>query len=483
MKIFSNLIYQLSNSKEEQTKISLLRNYFSSESTPLDKDNALNLLSGNCPKRIISSKQLKSWSSEVTGYPNWLIERSAKEVGNFAQTFCLLMRGDHLLHEDYPISDWLLNIDDLYKSPEKIIKSFIKNDLICIDEYQRLILLKLLTGTFKSPVTKNDIIVSIAQLVSIKPEIVSLRLYDCKEKRSVSMKDLLQEIDAESKKVPWNFPLTEAIDQAPEVSKPHENWDVFGFKEGIEAQLIKHEYTVHLWTRGNEIITNDFPGIIAAAKLIKSNVVIYGQIVINNHETTMKNTREVFEIWDLLEGKRDEFKEVDLDHSYLNFKETIDFSSIEELESFHAKCREHGFSGIYFRRKKEPIYYFWKANSFSIKAILMYVELGAMGKSGIISMTFGVLKGEELVPIAKLSSFEDSVNISEIIDFVKANTIERFGPVRTIKPELVYELYFDKVSKSSRRKSGLVLTNPEIKRKLSCKINEANNLEYLEGLI
>lgn len=492
MKTFSNLIYHLSNIKEEQNKISLLRDYFSSEENSLDKDKALNLLLGKCPKRIISSKQLKSWSSELSGYSEWLIERSEKEVGNFVQTFCLLMRGDNSFYENISISDWLTKIIDLHKSTEISINEFLKKHLCHIDEDQRLNLLKLLTGTFKSPVTKNEIIVSISQLAVVKAEIVCLRLYNGEKKHSISMSHLLQESETESKLIPWNFPHIETIDKVPEIFMPHEKWEVFGYKQGIEVQLIKYENTIHLWTRENAIISDNFPEIIEAARSIKSNFIIYGQIVSKNHEKPIENINAkksledaslVFEIWDILAGEECEIKTFESEHPGFNFKEAINFSSKEELESFHFKCRDHGFFGIYLREKKEATYYFWKANSFSVKAILMYVELGGLGKSGIISMTFGVFKGTEIVPIAKLSSFSDQVNITEIIDFVKANTLERFGPVRTVDPKLMYELYFDKVSKSSRRKSGLVLSNPEIKQKLEGKVTDANNLEYLEGLI
>ena len=113
----------------------------------------------------------------------------------------------------------------------------------------------------------------------------------------------------------------------------------------------------------------------------------------------------------------------------------------------------------------------------------MYVELGSMENSGIRSMTFGVYWDKALVPIAKIEEFGSKFNAAEISQYVKKNTIERFGPVRTIKPHFVYELIFDGITKSSRRKSGLMLTNPQIFRKVGSDPKRANTLNDLKAFI
>ncbi|MCK5367762.1 MAG: ATP-dependent DNA ligase, partial [Cyclobacteriaceae bacterium] len=106
-----------------------------------------------------------------------------------------------------------------------------------------------------------------------------------------------------------------------------------------------------------------------------------------------------------------------------------------------------------------------------------------MGISGIKSMTFGLSHQGEFIPIAKVSQFSNSIDLHEMIDFIKENTIERFGPVRTLKPSLVYELYFDSINSSNRRKSGLVLSNVTIQRKIVNNPTITDSLDYLKTLI
>lgn len=113
----------------------------------------------------------------------------------------------------------------------------------------------------------------------------------------------------------------------------------------------------------------------------------------------------------------------------------------------------------------------------------MYVEFGGLDNAGIRSITFGVYNQKDLLPIAKIMDFGSILDGDEIVRFVKENTVERFGPVRTVKPQMVYEIEFDGISKSSRRKSGLVLANPKINQKIGNSPAEANDLQDLNDLL
>ena len=113
----------------------------------------------------------------------------------------------------------------------------------------------------------------------------------------------------------------------------------------------------------------------------------------------------------------------------------------------------------------------------------MYVEFGTMSTTGIRSLTFGLKKGNDLVPVAKVQEFGQEHDLAEILDFMKRNTIERFGPVRTVTPQLLYQLSFDEISPSPRHKSGVKLKNIRLEGKLDDTPENATSFHELESLV
>lgn len=505
MKLFTELIDDLSTSQSEREKIHLLTQYFRSNDSIANKDEALNLLIGNTPKKIINSNQLKSWARDLTGFPQWIIDRSEQETGQFIKALALLFRSKHKINnQEHSIAHWTLRIANLAHSSNEEIKSFIVNELTKIEANQRLLLLKLLTGTFKSSASEYELIQVFSQIIKVPPEITSLRLYESKSKKQISLNDLYKPVDEENNKIPFPIPHVEILEQAPDSLGDALDWIAFGNSEGIHAQIIKYGDSVNLWTARNEIITDKFPEILTTCASIYENFVAYGQILPKNGDVPIerlssrlhkksisKKDRQIaepiFEIQNLIHNKKSNWLEsfgINISESNIILKKEMEFSTWEELKSIHQQCRKLGFAGILLKKKNwRGKYYFWKASTFSIKAILMYVEFGGMENSGIQSLTFGLYNKEEIIPIAKVNIFPSSIDLNTIIEYVRNNTIERFGPVRTVKPSLVFELYFDSITKSPRRKSGLALTNVQIERKISNDPQYADSSETLKSLI
>ena len=508
MNLFTKLIDDVSLARDENSKTQLLKRYFESVDSLANKDEALILLIGNYPKKVISPKQLKNWTPELTGYPNWLIERSEKEVGNFINSLALLLKTKQYHKTNQSIRYWFSEISRLSKSSENEIKNFITKELAATESSQRKLILKLLTGTFKSPISGKELIKCFSQILNLAPAVVSLRFYENKKKKQITLNDLGKSVDGETRKIPSPFPKKVVLEQSPETLGDCNKWEAFGLCEGIEVQLIKYDDTVYLWTSEFEIISDKFPEIISSCEPVNVDFVIHGQILTENHESTLellKNrinkktitskdlqmAKPLFSIWNILDfdGKAPmNYNELYEDHfsKQNNFesRKNIEFSSWDELISVHQKCRQSGFLGVLIKKKgKADQYYFWKADSYSVKAVLIYVELDSLGNSGIKSMTFGLSHQGEFIPIAKVSQFSNSIDLHEMIDFIKENTIERFGPVRTLKPSLVYELYFDSINSSNRRKSGLVLSNVTIQRKIVNNPTITDSLDYLKTLI
>jgi DNA ligase 1 len=130
-------------------------------------------------------------------------------------------------------------------------------------------------------------------------------------------------------------------------------------------------------------------------------------------------------------------------------------------------------------------WYQWKADPYSIYVVLMYAQKGEGKFSNIFSeYTFGVSHGDTFISIARTSSGVSELEIIEINEFVKKNTIEKFGPVRTVEPTLVFELGFDALIISKRHKSNLQLQGAKVIRKRDdLTLEDVSNLSYLRGLM
>ena len=127
----------------------------------------------------------------------------------------------------------------------------------------------------------------------------------------------------------------------------------------------------------------------------------------------------------------------------------------------------------------------WKVNPFTIDAVLIYAQPGNGKRANLYTdYTFGIWHNDTLVPIAKAYSGLTDEEIRQVDQYIRKNTIEKFGPVRTVKPNLVFELAFEAIQISKRHKSGLAVRFPRISRWRQDKsASEADSLKQIEKLI
>ena len=127
----------------------------------------------------------------------------------------------------------------------------------------------------------------------------------------------------------------------------------------------------------------------------------------------------------------------------------------------------------------------WKIDPLSVDAVLIYAQKGS-GKRGNLytAYTFAVREGEQLVPFARAYSGLTDKEIAQVDRFVRQNSIEQFGPVRTVKPELVFEIGFEGIAASNRHKSGVAVRFPRMLRWRTDKtVDDINTLEELKQLL
>ena len=156
------------------------------------------------------------------------------------------------------------------------------------------------------------------------------------------------------------------------------------------------------------------------------------------------------------------------------------------------EARARQVEGIMLKRLASPYgtgrqrgdWWKWKIDPLTIDAVLLSAQPGHGRRANLFTdYTFGVWHGGKLVPVAKAYSGLSDAEILEVDAFVRANTTDKFGPIRAVKPELVFELAFEAVQESTRHKSGIAVRFPRMNRwRRDKKSAEADTLESLRAL-
>ena len=160
--------------------------------------------------------------------------------------------------------------------------------------------------------------------------------------------------------------------------------------------------------------------------------------------------------------------------SRLDLSEVLPFTDWDDLarQRRHG-ADEHGHEGVMIKLRSSPYvpgrpkgYWFkWKRDPNVVDAVLMYAQRGHGKRSSFYSdYTFGVWKGNEIVPIGKAYFGFTDEELKLLDKWIRANTVQAFGPVREVRKELVFEVAFDSAQESTRHKSGVALRFPRISR-------------------
>src|SRR5690606_11812603 len=158
---------------------------------------------------------------------------------------------------------------------------------------------------------------------------------------------------------------------------------------------------------------------------------------------------------------------------YIRLSEIVSVKEWEALKAVREHARSVNSEGLMLKHKQSPYHvgrkkgdwWKWKIDPMTIDAVLLYAQKGSGRRSAYYTdYTFGVRQGDQLVTIAKAYSGLTDKEIQEVSRFINKNALEKFGPVRTVRPELVFEIAFEGISFSNRHKSGVALRFPRIVR-------------------
>jgi DNA ligase-1 len=525
MKHFAELINALESTNKTNAKIDAIIDYL--EHTP-DEDKVwfIALFTGKRPKRNINTNYMKEWALEITKLPFWLFQESYSSVGDLGETLSLILPPPSEKIEK-TLSEWMKDILNLKNKTEIEKKEFVLQSWNGLDYTERLIFNKLLGGSFRIGVSSKALINALTKFSDQEASTLMHSLMGKWQPEEISFKELIsaENINPDNSK-PYPFCLAYPLEKKLEELGTPDEWQIEYKWDGIRGQIIKRNGEVFIWSRGEELVTEQFPEIVETIKTMNGNFVLDGEIlavkddkVLNFNELQKRLNRktltkkmlseipiEVF-TYDLLElegtdlrekpisARRAMLEELLLNENPENIKisQVINFENWEELDQTRENSREINSEGLMLKQKNSPYHsgrkkgdwWKWKINPLTIDAVLIYAQKGSGRRSAYYTdYTFAVKNEDKLVTIAKAYSGLTDKEIMEVSKFVNKNAIEKFGPVRTVKAELVFEIAFEGIGFSNRHKSGVALRFPRIVRWRKDKtVDEIDDLEEIKKLI
>ncbi len=510
MRRFAELFRQLDRTNSTNAKIAALVRYFHS-APPRDAIWAVYVLSGRRLKRLIKANELREWASDVASLPLWLFEETYQHVGDLAETVALLVP-EHSGGEQRAITlaDWMTS--ELPKlrqiSDHDDRKSLVTSWWQQVEATERFLLVKLMTGAFRIGVSKRLVTRALAQTAAIDSAEVAHKLmgnWEPTEKYFAHLLDPNSQGASDAQMYPFYLasPMDGEIAELGDASQWQAEWKW----DGIRAQLVKRNGNVFIWSRGEELMENRFPEIEEAAVDLPDGTVLDGEILawpsvaenplpfgqlqrrIGRKKPGPKLLSQVplkFLAYDLLEldavdmrGEALQKRQIQLSSLLSQMPGEIAtyppvaFDRWEQLTKLRDTARDRGVEGFILKRLDSPYrvgrkrgdWWKWKTDPLTIDAVLLYAQPGHGRRANLYTdYTFAVWEDDALIPVAKAYSGLTDKEILKLDRWIRRNTKERFGPVRSVTPEHVFELAFEGINASPRHKSGIALRFPRIHR-------------------
>ena len=527
MRRFASLIETLDSTNKTNAKVAALTHYFK-EAPPEDALWAVALLSHRRPSRPVSTTQMRVWAAELVQLPEWLFEETYHIVGDLAETIALLVQQEKKGNTP-ALSECIEEIIAVKSKDEAEKKTYILEQWKSLNTFERFVFNKILTGGFRIGVSQKLMTRALSEAIQIEENILAHRLMGQWSPQQTTFKQLLLEPNPEDQiSQPYPFFLAHALENDFENKFDVTNWHVEHKWDGMRAQLIVRKGSSFLWSRGEELITDKFPELACLATALPDGTVLDGELIpfkegkigdfnglqkrIGRKTITVKLKEEVpvvLMLYDILEWEGKDiralplhqrqkylsalYQQVKNDNLPLLLSEVMTFTSWVEVANERKKATEKRSEGLMLKHKdsaygvgrKKGNWWKWKSDPKTIDAVLTYAMRGHGRRTNLYTdYTFGLWEKEELVTFAKAYSGLTDSEIKKVDQYVKKNTLDRFGSVRQVKPELVFEIAFEGLAPSSRHKSGVAVRFPRILRwRHDKKSDEANSLEDLKKLL
>ncbi len=537
---FSKLFEELDANKSINKKVYSLIKYLKSNSN-LNNIWTIYLLIGKNNKRFISGKSLRKYYADIYNMPIWLIETCYAKVGDSAEVISLLLQ-DKLLEkdikEDIPLDELIRKIlPNLSKLDENQKKTYIKLLWENTTRENQLIFNKILTGTFRIGVSKGIVSKAISNMVGIDESIILHRLMGDFEPNEDTYIFLINQ-KLEQKELsykPYPFQLANTFDEEIKKTNSINKYQFESKWDGIRSQIIKRSENISIWTRGEELVNKTFPELIKIISSLDIDFVLDGEILIwdeiknrpknfsflqrrlGRKLPSIKLQKElpvVFMAYDVLEINGNDIRNKSLCERRVILEEKIlpaisknqtfnskkikitkllQIDTWEEVEKAKNSARNINTEGLvikyknskYLPGRKKGNWWKYKIDPMQLDGVLIYARPGSGKRADLYTdYSFAIWENNKLVKFANAYSGLNNEEIRELDKWIRKNTLERYGPIRSVRPELVFEISFDNIQISKRHKSGIALRFPRItKWRKDKNIKEADNLENAMKMI
>lgn len=528
MKRFAALYEQLDATRATSRKLALMRACFEQAD---DADSAwmLYFLCGRRLKRVLAPATLRAVAAEVAGIPDWMLAASHAHVGDLAETIALLTddrrEADPRLAER-GLAEWVEELRALREAEKAEMVARLGMWWRGLPVREAFLLNKLLTGALRVGVSRGLATRALAAAFDQDENLVAQRLMGDWQPDAALMQRLRAPPAAGTvASAPYPFCLAAPFEDAPADLGPATDYLVEWKWDGIRAQLIRREGQVFLWSRGEELLEGRFPEVeMAAMQTLPDGSVLDGELLawkegvlpfaelqrrINKREPGRKLLHAapvIFQAYDLLEAEGRDIRTEDQRARRERLEALIAEAASPQLRvsrlvagdwadlaRLRGEARARGVEGLMLKRADAPytrgrrrgVWWKWKVAPMTVDAVLVYAQAGHGRRANLYTdYTLAVWDGEALVPVAKAYSGLTDDELTAMDRWIRRNTRERFGPVRSVAPEQVFEIAFENIQASQRHKAGLALRFPRIHRWRQDKpAAEAGTLDELRRLL
>jgi DNA ligase-1 len=278
---FALLYDAIDRTTSTNAKVAAMVNYFRA-APPADAAWAVFFLAGRRLKRLVPYMSINAWTIAATGVEQWLLDDCYSVVGDGAETAALILdqvpptRSEHLSLSRW-VEDRVMRLRDLDPAAQQQHMTMWWRGL---DRLQRFLLLKLVTGELRVGVSQTLVVRALAQAAGLPTTTVAARMMGEWTPSAGWYTALLSpERTEDDRSKPYPFFLASPLDDGVETLGDPGEWLIEWKWDGIRAQLVKREGTIHLWSRGEELITHRFPEIAAAASHLPDGVVLDGEVL------------------------------------------------------------------------------------------------------------------------------------------------------------------------------------------------------------
>lgn len=531
MQRFAELYLALEQTSDEARKQQQLTSFLQS-SLPDESAWAIWLLSQGQIARIASAAQQKRWFLENTGFPEWLLSECSRLSADVLEVIALILpaadsTGQRSVAQSLP--DWIEQVlEPLRKAPAQRLKSAIFEASSQMPIAERSVFHRLLTGRLRTVISDAAIVSVVSQLSGLPEEVIACRMAT-PWKPAAGQWERLVNTDvtdiaaarpyqlAPHPEIPGDVRNPETI--LPDAYADITLWSVEQQFPGLRVQLIRRGGQTVLWDASGKQITLEWPQLTKIGNRFPDGTVIEAVIVFRDAQGLRSGTANdrmrkrrmgkqqsptgdvCLLVFDLLENagvdlrneshsrrrQRLEALLASQDPSAVIMSQAFPCDTWQLADAQRSRMRSAAGSGLWLRRKsaaysEQASTYVWRAPPFRCRAVLIYLETDTVQvRKHLRELTFAVWHQGQLVPIAKTPADLSAKETDRVIELLRTNRIRRYGPVHSVKADLVFELSFDGLQSKPRSPGKLSLCSPQIES--LCEHLEPHQADTLETLL